>query len=150
MCIHIDSVIPWLCNGRHTMISWSVTYLECTVSNHVPSISGKGWSKALNQCTIQWGGYSATQCWWEGRSTCSKTSHIPSCEGCALSTSRCGTCYTMCQNTLTDPTHSPDGDSTPVSSNSTSEGEGITRTGGGSCSELPSNITWREKCMEII
>ena len=30
-------------------------YLECTVSNHVPSTSGKGWSKALDQGSIQYG-----------------------------------------------------------------------------------------------
>ena len=50
----------------------------------------------------------------------------------------------MCQQTLTAPTHSPDGDPIPVPSNSTSEGEGITRTGGGSCCELPSNMSYRE------
>ena len=42
--------------------------------------------------------------------------------------------------------HSPDGDPTP--SNIASEGEGITRTGGRSCSELASNIIWREMSME--
>ena len=41
--------------------------------------------------------------------------------------------------------HSPDGEPTPVPSNSTTEGEVMTRTGGGSCSELPSNITWMGK-----
>ena len=46
-----------------------------------------------------------------------------------------GGCCTMCQDALI--THSPEGDSIPVSSNSTSEGEGITRTGGGRCNELP-------------
>ena len=50
----------------------------------------------------------------------------------------------MYQNTLTATTHSPDGDPIHVSSYSTSEGEGIIRTGGGSCSELSSNIIWKE------
>ena len=27
-------------------------YLDCPVSNPVPSTSEKGWSKALNQCAI--------------------------------------------------------------------------------------------------
>ena len=57
----------------------------------------------------------------------------------------------MYQGTLTPPAHSPDGDVTHAPSDSTSEGEGITRTGGGSCSELCSNITWREiKELEIV
>ena len=47
----------------------------------------------------------------------------------------------MLQGTHTAPTHSPGGFSAHVSSNSTSEGEGSTRTGGGRCSELSSNIT---------
>ena len=46
--------------------------------------------------------------------------------------------------TLTAPTHSPGGEPIPVPSNSTPEGEGVTRTGGGGCSELPGNLT----CME--
>ena len=50
----------------------------------------------------------------------------------------------MYKSTLTASVHSPDGDSTTVPSNSTYEGEVMTRTGGGSCSKLPSNITWRE------
>ena len=48
----------------------------------------------------------------------------------------------MNQSTLTAPIHSPDGDSTHVSSNSTSEGEYIARTCRQSCIELPSNITY--------
>ena len=51
----------------------------------------------------------------------------------------------MKQVTLTAPIHSPGGEATLVPSNSASEGEGLTRTGGGSCSELSSNIT----CIEI-
>ena len=51
----------------------------------------------------------------------------------------------MKQVTLTASIHSPGGDTTLVPSNSASEGEGLTRTGGGSCSELSSNIT----CIEI-
>ena len=39
--------------------------------------------------------------------------------------------------------HSPDSDSTHVPIDGTSEGEGVTKTGGRSCSELSSNITWR-------
>ena len=49
----------------------------------------------------------------------------------------------MWQGTVTAPIHSPDGDPTHVPSNSATEGEGITRTGGGSCSELPINMPWR-------
>ena len=57
----------------------------------------------------------------------------------------------MYQRTLTAPIHSPDGDLIHVPSNITSEGEGITRTGGGSCSELSSNITWGGiKDLEIV
>ena len=117
--------------------------LECTVSNHVPSISSKMRTKTLNQCTIQFGGCNATQCWWEGGAVCSKLCPRYCCVGIARSTCRCGISCAMTQDTLTVPTHSPDSDPTHVSSNSTSEGEGITRTGGGSCSELPSNIAWR-------
>ena len=47
--------------------------------------------------------------------------------------------------TLTASIHYPGGDPTLVPSNSASEGEGLTRTDEGSCSELPSNIT----CIEI-
>ena len=50
----------------------------------------------------------------------------------------------MYQRALTAPIHPPDGDPTHVP-NSTSECEGITRTGGGSWNELPSNIVLREK-----
>ena len=50
----------------------------------------------------------------------------------------------MNQGTLTAPTHSPNGDIIHVPTNSTVEGKGITRTSRGSCSELSSNITWRE------
>ena len=50
----------------------------------------------------------------------------------------------MYKSTLTAPIHSPDGNSIPVSSNSTSESEGVTRTGGGSCSELSCNIIWKD------
>ena len=50
----------------------------------------------------------------------------------------------MNQSTLTAPIHPPDGDFIPFPSNSTSEGEVMTRTGGGSCSELSSSMTWRE------
>ena len=39
-------------------------------------------------------------------------------------------------HSLLPPMHSPDGDSIPVPSNSTYEGEDITRTGGGSCNKL--------------
>ena len=63
----------------------------------------------------------------------------------------------MCQCTCTVSTHPPDGDPTHVSSNSTCEGEGIARTGEGSCSKLSINITWRKNknthhrwCMQII
>ena len=57
----------------------------------------------------------------------------------------------MNQSTLTDPAHSPDGDSAHVPTNSTSEVKSITRTGGRSCNELRSNITWREiKELEIV
>ena len=49
----------------------------------------------------------------------------------------------MYQGAITAPIHSPGGDSIPVPTNSTVEGEGITRTGRGSCNELCSNITWR-------
>ena len=49
-------------------------------SNYVFSISGKARSKALNQCTIQWRGCSATQCWCKGSSICSKPS--PRCKLC--------------------------------------------------------------------
>ena len=51
----------------------------------------------------------------------------------------------MKQVTLTAPIHSPGCDPTLVPSNSASEGEGLTRTDEGSCSELSSNIT----CIEI-
>ena len=51
----------------------------------------------------------------------------------------------MDQHTLTAPIHSPSGDPTLVPSNSACEGEGLTRTDKGSCSELSSNIT----CIEI-
>ena len=51
----------------------------------------------------------------------------------------------MSKSTLNAPIHYPGGNPTPVPSNSAPEGEGLTRTGGGSCSELPSNIT----CIEI-
>ena len=54
----------------------------------------------------------------------------------------------MRQDTLTGATDSPDGDTIPVPSNITSETEGITRTGGGSCSELPSDITWERYTYE--
>ena len=47
--------------------------------------------------------------------------------------------------TLTAPIYYPGGDPTLVPSNSASEGEGLTRTDEGSCSELSSNIT----CIEI-
>ena len=50
----------------------------------------------------------------------------------------------MYQWALTVPTYSPDGESIYASSNSALESESITRTGGGSCSELPSNITCRD------
>ena len=50
----------------------------------------------------------------------------------------------MEQPTLTAPTHSPDGETIHVPSNSTLECEDITRTSGGSCYELPDNLT----CME--
>ena len=48
----------------------------------------------------------------------------------------------MRQQTLTAPIHSPEGDSTHVSSNSASKNHCTIKTGGQSCSELPSNITW--------
>ena len=51
----------------------------------------------------------------------------------------------MSKVTLNASIHSPGGDPTPVPSNSACEGEGLTRTDKGSCSELPSNIT----CIEI-
>ena len=51
----------------------------------------------------------------------------------------------MNKSTLNASIHSPDGDPTLVPSNSACEGEGLTRTGGGSCCELSSNIT----CIEI-
>ena len=51
----------------------------------------------------------------------------------------------MYQGTLTAPCNSPGGDPTHVPSNSASEGECITRTCGGSCYELSTNITWSEK-----
>ena len=47
--------------------------------------------------------------------------------------------------TLNGSIHSPGGDATLVPRNSAPEGEGLTRTGGGSCCELSSNIT----CIEI-
>ena len=43
--------------------------------------------------------------------------------------------------TLNGSIHYPGGDPTLVPSNSAPESEGLTRTGGGSCSELSSNIT---------
>ena len=45
---------------------------------------------------------------------------------------------------MTAPTNSPDSDSITVPSNSTSEGEGITGTGGRRCGELPTNISWKQ------
>ena len=51
---------------------------------------------------------------------------------------------TVCKDKLTATIYSPDGDPTHIPSNSTVEGEGITRTGGRSCSELSCNITCRE------
>ena len=116
--------------------------MDSTASNHVPSISGEGWSKALNQCTIQCGGCSATQCWCEGSSTCSKPSPSCNCERTAWPTRTRVICCIMYQWALTASTHSPDSDPIPVPSNIASETEGMTRTGGGSCSELSSNITW--------
>ena len=50
----------------------------------------------------------------------------------------------MEQGTLTAPTHSPGGETIHVPSNSAPEGEDVTRTSGGSCSELPDNLP----CME--
>ena len=114
-------------------------YLKGAATNPVTCIYIVGWSKALNQCTIQCGGCNATQCWGVGSSTCSKPSPRPCCEGITLSTNR-GRIWSMWQWALTAPIHSPDGVPIHVSNNSTSEGEGITRTGGGSCSELCSNI----------
>ena len=116
--------------------------VEDTVTDPVIKLYIVGWSKALHQCTIQCGGCSATQCWWEGSSTCcSKPSRTPSCEGITWLTSR--GIWSMLQGTLTAPIHSPEGEPIPVSSNSTCESEGITRTGGRSCSELSSTMTWR-------
>ena len=51
----------------------------------------------------------------------------------------------MNKGTLNAPTHSPGGDPTLAPSNSAPENEGLTRTGGGSCSEMSSNST----CIEI-
>ena len=51
----------------------------------------------------------------------------------------------MNKGTLNGSIHSPGGDPTLVPSNSAREGEGLTRTDEGSCSELPSNII----CIEI-
>ena len=51
----------------------------------------------------------------------------------------------MEQPTLTALTHSPGGEPIQVPSNSTPEGEGVTRTGGGSCYELPDNPTCVER-----
>ena len=128
------------------LLTW---YLEYAISNPVVSVSCQGWSKTLNKCTIHCGVCSSTQSWCEGSSICSKPSHTRSYEGnTRWSTSRYGACCVMCQQTLTAPSHSPDGDSIQIPSNSTSEGEGITRTGGGRPSELSSNNTWREKCMK--
>ena len=121
------------------------SYLEDTVSNHVSRVYVVGWSKALHQCTIQCGSCSATQCWCEGSSTCSWTKPYtrPSYEGIASSTNRGGS-WSVDQHTLTAPTHSPGGEPIQVPRNSTPEDEGVTRTGGGSCYELPDNLT----CME--
>ena len=123
-----------------------ITYcLECTVPNHIFSISVKARSKALNQCTIQCGGCSTTQCWWEGGAVCSKPTPSCSCESMRRPTGNRHIWCIMQQSTITAVTHSPDGDSIPIPSNSTSEGEGITRTGGGRCSELPGYIACIEK-----
>ena len=120
------------------------SYLESIVSNYVPWVYVVGWSKALNHCTIQYEVCSASQCWCEGSSTCSKPSRRPSCEGIVSSTNRGGS-WSVGQHTLTAPTHSPGGETTHVPSNSAPEGEGITRTGGGSCYQLPDNAT----CMDV-
>ena len=50
----------------------------------------------------------------------------------------------MDQPTLTASTHSPNSETIHVPSNGTAEGEDMTWTGGGSCYELPDNLT----CME--
>ena len=56
-CVHVHMQIVPQYHG--VLLTY---YLKSTVSNHVPSISRQGWTKALNQCTIQYGGCSATQC----------------------------------------------------------------------------------------
>ena len=117
--------------------------LERTASNPVPWLYIVSRSKALNKCIIQHGVCSTTQCWWEGSSTCSKPCSRSSCKDITWSTDG-GGYWSVYQSTLTASVHSPDGDSSHVPSNSTYEGEVMTRTGGGSCSELSSNITWRK------
>ena len=116
-------------------------YLQCISSNHVPWVYIVGWSKALNQYTIQCQVCSTTQCWWVGSSTCCKPNPWPSSKGIARSTNR-GWSWPVWQGTLTVPIHSPDGETAYVSGNIASECEVFTRTGDGSCSQLPSNNNW--------
>lgn len=52
-----------------------------TASNPVLSICGKGWSKALHQCAIQWEGCRTSQCRCEQRSTGSWTKPNPGPSG---------------------------------------------------------------------
>ena len=55
----------------------------------------------------------------------------------------------MSQGTqIATTTHSPNGG--PTSVHSTSKGDGTSRTGGGSWSELSSNITWMEMDLHIV
>ena len=115
-----------------------------TVSNPVLSICGKGWSKALHQCAIQWEGCRTSQCWCERCSTGSwtKPSPRPSSEFIIWPTPYTAW-YNMWQGALKGSTyiHSPDSNPIPIPKNSTPESEGITRTGGRSSDKLPTNIT---------
>ena len=139
-------VLTYIC--KYTAEWSSLTYNQNgTHSNPIPWICFNSRSKALNQCTIQCRGCSTTQCWCEGSSACSKSSSRYGCEGMTSFTwlARSITSWQMWQCTpLPTTIHSPDGCPTHIPSNSTHEGEGITRTGDGSCSELPSYITWRD------
>ena len=127
----------------------STYYLNGAVSNSVPWFYRTGWSKAFNQCAIQCGGCSGTQCWCEQRTICPKPSHACSCEDITRPTNSSTTWCYMSQVTqkIVATSHSPECDSTHASIDSTSEGDGIIRTGRGSWSELTNNITWREIIM---
>ena len=143
----------WLHTSDYTRGKTHTYYLEGNVSNHVFRTSAYGtWflDKALNQSTIQFRGCNAPQSGCEGRSTCCfKPIPSPIHERTARTTRMRAIYSIVWQDTLGGFVgfvgfHSPVGGPIKVPINGAKKGEGIIGTSGQNCSQISSNITWRE------